>query len=34
MPANMVLGYLDATTPPVLEIDSGDTVSLTSFPAE
>jgi len=29
----MVLGYLDATTKPVLEIDSGDTVTLTSFPA-
>ena len=32
-PDNMVLGYLDATTPPVLEVDSGDTVSLHSFPA-
>ena len=32
-PETMVLGYLDATTPPVLEIDSGDTVTLHSFPA-
>ena len=32
-PDKMVLGYLDATTPPVLEVDSGDTVSLHSFPA-
>ena len=32
-PENMVLGYLDATTPPVLEINSGDTVTLHSFPA-
>jgi len=32
-PENMVLGYLDATVKPVLEIDSGDTVTLTSFPA-
>ncbi len=32
-PDKMVLGYLDATTPPVLEIDSGDTVALQSFPA-
>ncbi|WP_428532232.1 acetamidase/formamidase family protein [Rhodopila sp.] len=32
-PENMVLGYLDATTPPVLEVASGDTVSLVSFPA-
>jgi acetamidase/formamidase len=30
---NMVLGYLDATTPPILRIESGDTVSLASFPA-
>ena len=29
----MVLGYLDATIPPVLTIESGDTVKLTSFPA-
>ena len=32
-PENMVLGYLDATTPPVLEVESGDTVLLHSFPA-
>ncbi len=32
-PDNMVLGYLDATTPPVLEVESGDTVLLHSFPA-
>jgi acetamidase/formamidase len=32
-PENMVLGYLDATTKPILEIDSGDTVTLASFPA-
>jgi len=32
-PENMVLGYLDATTPPVLTVDSGDTVLLHSFPA-
>lgn len=32
-PDNMVLGYLDATQPPVLEVDSGDTVTLHSFPA-
>lgn len=32
-PENMVLGYLDATTPPVLEVASGDTVLLSSFPA-
>ncbi len=32
-PDNMVLGYLDATTPPVLVVDSGDTVLLHSFPA-
>lgn len=29
----MVWGYLDATTKPVLEIDSGDVVTLHSFPA-
>jgi acetamidase/formamidase len=29
----MVWGYLDATTPPVLTIDSGDTVSMTTVPA-
>jgi len=32
-PENMVWGYLDSTTPPVLEIASGDTVTLHSFPA-
>lgn len=32
-PENMVLGYLDATQPPVLEVDSGDSVTLHSFPA-
>jgi len=32
-PENMILGYLDATSPPVLTIQSGDTVTLTSFPA-
>ena len=32
-PENMVLGYLDATTPPVLTVESGDTVHLHSFPA-
>ncbi len=32
-PDNMVLGYLDAASPPVLEVDSGDTVKLYSFPA-
>ena len=32
-PEFMVLGYLDAATPPVLEVDSGDTVTLASFPA-
>ena len=32
-PENMVLGYLDAATPPVLTVASGDTVTLTSFPA-
>jgi len=32
-PENMVLGYLDATTPPVLSVDSGDEVILHSFPA-
>ncbi len=32
-PANMVLGFLDAATPPILSVDSGDTVGLTSFPA-
>ena len=32
-PDNMVLGYLDATSPPVLVVESGDTVLLHSFPA-
>ena len=32
-PETMVLGYLDAATPPVLHVDSGDTVTLASFPA-
>ena len=32
-PENMVLGFLDATTKPILEVDSGDTVTLASFPA-
>ena len=32
-PDNMVLGYLDAASPPVLTVDSGDTVTLASFPA-
>lgn len=32
-PENMIRGYLDATSPPVLEVQSGDTVTLHSFPA-
>lgn len=32
-PESMVLGYFDAAKPPVLEIASGDTVTLHSFPA-
>ena len=32
-PENMVLGYLDAASPPVLTVDSGDTILLHSFPA-
>ncbi len=32
-PENMVLGYFDATTPPILRVASGDTVTLTSWPA-
>ena len=32
-PENMVLGYLDAATKPILEVESGDTVTLASFPA-
>jgi acetamidase/formamidase len=32
-PAMMVWGTLDATRPPVISVDSGDTVTLASFPA-
>jgi acetamidase/formamidase len=32
-PESMVWGYLDATSKPVLEVSSGDTVTLRSFPA-
>ena len=32
-PESMVWGYLDSTTPPVLRVASGDTVTLHSFPA-
>jgi acetamidase/formamidase len=32
-PENMVWGYLDSTSPPVLTMSSGDTVTLHSFPA-
>ena len=32
-PENMVWGYIDSATPPVLEIASGDIVTLHSFPA-
>ena len=32
-PENMVWGYIDSATPPVLEVASGDTVTLHSFPA-
>ena len=32
-PEFMVLGHLDAATPPVLQVESGDTVTLASFPA-
>ncbi len=32
-PENMVYGFFDATLPPILEVDSGDTVTLTSWPA-
>src|SRR3954449_955891 len=32
-PENMVWGYLDSTSPPVLSVNSGDTVTLHSFPA-
>src|SRR6202165_5405687 len=33
MPENMVWGYLDSASPPVLSMNSGDTVTLHSFPA-
>jgi len=29
----MVWGYIDSATPPVLEVASGNTVTLHSFPA-
>jgi acetamidase/formamidase len=32
-PENMVWGYLDASTRPIAEVDSGDTVKLSSFPS-
>lgn len=32
-PENMVLGYFDATRPPILKVESGDVVTLTSWPA-
>ena len=32
-PESMVLGYFDATSPPILKIASGDIVTLTSWPA-
>src|ERR1700730_15656533 len=32
-PENMVWGYLDSASPPVLTVSSGDTVTLHSFPA-
>ena len=32
-PSNLVWGYLDAAVKPILEIASGDTVTLTSWPA-
>jgi len=32
-PENMVWGYLDSSSPPVLTVSSGDTVTLHSFPA-
>jgi hypothetical protein len=31
-PQNMVWGYLDSDTPHILEVNSGDTVTLHSFP--
>lgn len=32
-PENMVWGYVDASVPPILEIESGDVVTMHSFPA-
>ena len=32
-PHNMVWGYLDSSTPHILEVNSGDTVTLHSFPS-
>jgi acetamidase/formamidase len=32
-PESMVWGYMDAATPPVLEVESGDIVTLHSYPA-
>ena len=32
-PQNMVWGYLDSDTPRILEVNSGDTVTLHSFPS-
>jgi acetamidase/formamidase len=32
-PENMVLGYFDAARPPILKVESGDVVTLTSWPA-
>src|SRR6202165_510475 len=32
-PQNMVWGYLDSSTPHILEVSSGDTVTLHSFPS-
>lgn len=32
-PENMVWGYVDASVPPILEVESGDVVTLHSFPA-
>jgi len=32
-PQNMVWGYLDSDTPHILEVNSGDTVTLHSFPS-
>jgi acetamidase/formamidase len=33
IPQNMVWGYLDSSTPHILEVSSGDTVTLHSFPS-